>query len=68
MNWNKAEIENEEGKMVFAQAPVIVSASRSTDIPTFYADWFVERWKKVTLNGLILLMVLLFMFRLKKLV
>lgn len=46
MNWNKAEIENEEGKMVFAQAPVIVSASRSTDIPTFYADWFVERWKK----------------------
>ena len=24
-------------------APVIVSSSRSTDIPTFYAQWFVER-------------------------
>lgn len=23
--------------------PVIVSASRSTDIPAFYADWFIER-------------------------
>lgn len=45
MNWDKAEILNEQGEMVFAQTPVIVSASRSTDIPTFYADWFVERWK-----------------------
>ena len=26
-------------------APFIVSASRSTDIPAFYAEWFVERWK-----------------------
>ena len=25
--------------------PVIVSASRSTDIPAFYADWFLERLK-----------------------
>ena len=45
MNWDKAEIVNEQGEKVFAQTPVIVSASRSTDIPTFYADWFVERWK-----------------------
>jgi DNA repair photolyase len=45
MNWDKAEILNEQGEMVFAQTPVIVSASRSTDIPTFYADWFIERWK-----------------------
>ena len=43
MNWDKAEIVNEQGEKVFAQTPVIVSASRSTDIPTFYADWFVER-------------------------
>ena len=42
----KVEIENDLGEMVSAQAPVIVSASRSTDIPTFYADWFIERWKK----------------------
>lgn len=45
MNWNKSEIVNENGELVLAQTPVIVSASRSTDIPTFYADWFVERWK-----------------------
>jgi DNA repair photolyase len=45
MNWDKAEILNEHGESVFALTPVLVSASRSTDIPTFYADWFVERWK-----------------------
>lgn len=46
MIWEKIEIENNLGEKVLAQAPVIVSASRSTDIPTFYANWFVERWKK----------------------
>lgn len=46
MIWKKVDIENDLGEVVSAQAPVIVSASRSTDIPTFYADWFVERWKK----------------------
>lgn len=44
MNWSKTEIVIESGDTVVAQTPVIVSASRSTDIPTFYADWFVERW------------------------
>jgi len=46
MNWTKIEIENDLGEMVSAQAPIIVSASRSTDIPAFYSDWFIERWKK----------------------
>lgn len=32
-----------DGKQVEAQAPVIVSASRSTDIPAFFADWFFKR-------------------------
>lgn len=45
MNWQKVEIVNDDGEIVLAQAPIIVSASRSTDIPTFYADWFVDRWK-----------------------
>jgi len=27
------------------QAPVILSASRSTDIPAFYAEWFIRRLK-----------------------
>ncbi|MFD1315240.1 DUF1848 domain-containing protein [Namhaeicola litoreus] len=46
MSWKKVEIKNDLGEIVEALAPVIVSASRSTDIPTFYADWFVDRWKK----------------------
>ena len=36
-------IKNSEGAEVQAQAPVIVSASRATDIPAFYADWFFRR-------------------------
>ena len=32
-----------DGRIVNAQAPIIVSASRSTDIPAFYADWFFKR-------------------------
>lgn len=46
MIWKKTEILNDSNEKVTAQAPVIISASRSTDIPTFYADWFIERWKK----------------------
>lgn len=44
--WAKKEIEIDGGQKVLAQAPVIVSASRSTDLPAFYSDWFVERLEK----------------------
>lgn len=37
---------NINGEPVKAQAPLIVSASRSTDIPAFYADWFFHRLEK----------------------
>ena len=43
--WDKAQIIKEDGTVVEAQAPVIVSASRSTDIPAFYTDWFFHRLK-----------------------
>ena len=43
--WAKEEIELMDGTKVAAQMPVIVSASRSTDVPAFYADWFMERLK-----------------------
>ena len=43
--WEKEEIEIADGTKVLAQMPVIVSASRSTDVPAFYADWFMERLK-----------------------
>lgn len=40
--WGHTELAI-DGQLVKAQAPVIVSASRSTDIPAFYADWFFKR-------------------------
>ena len=33
-------------KSVKASCPVIISASRSTDIPAFYSEWFINRLKK----------------------
>lgn len=43
--WHKIKIQRENGEIVDAQAPIIISASRSTDIPTFYTDWFFHRLK-----------------------
>ena len=40
---DKRNIILEDGSSVLASCPVIVSASRSTDIPAFYADWFFHR-------------------------
>lgn len=34
---DKTTITTDSGERVGAQAPVIISASRSTDIPAFYA-------------------------------
>lgn len=45
MQWKKETITLENDTQVEAQAPVIISASRATDIPTFYADWFMSRWE-----------------------
>lgn len=43
--WNKVIIFRECGSQAEAMAPMIVSASRSTDIPAFYSDWFFHRLK-----------------------
>lgn len=43
--WTHTELDI-DGSIVKAQAPVIVSVSRSTDIPAFYADWFFDRLQK----------------------
>lgn len=45
MQWKKESIVLQNGLQTDAQAPIIISASRSTDIPTFYGDWFVDRWR-----------------------
>ena len=41
----KITITRDNGEQVQATAPVIISASRSTDIPAFYAKWFINRLK-----------------------
>ena len=39
----KVSITRDNGEIVIGTAPVIISASRSTDIPAFYAKWFINR-------------------------
>ncbi len=43
---DKEIIISDQGIRVEAIAPVIISASRSTDIPAFYAKWFFNRLAK----------------------
>lgn len=43
---DKTTIINDQGESVIASAPIIISASRSTDIPAFYAKWFFNRLDK----------------------
>lgn len=44
--WAKIVQHTDDGISVTMQAPLIVSASRSTDIPAFYTDWFFDRLQK----------------------
>ena len=44
-DWKKELLPRENGELVDMQVPEIVSASRSTDIPAFYANWFFHRLK-----------------------
>ena len=46
MATDKLSIIIDSGEQVEALAPVIISASRSTDIPAFYAEWFFNRLAK----------------------
>lgn len=43
MKHQTISIRNDSGMEVLAQAPMIISASRATDIPAFYAEWFFRR-------------------------
>ena len=43
MVWEKHRIKTDSGQILEATAPVIISASRSTDIPAFYSNWFMNR-------------------------
>lgn len=46
MKSDKTILRIDNGQEVEALAPLIVSASRATDIPAFYADWMFERLDK----------------------
>ena len=41
----KETIKIEDGSEVPASFPVIISASRATDVPAFFSDWFAQRLK-----------------------
>lgn len=46
MKHQTISIRNDNGTEVLTQAPLIISASRATDIPAFYADWLFRRLDK----------------------
>lgn len=46
MKNEKVNITTDEGKIVEAIAPMVLSVSRATDIPAFYCDWFFDRLEK----------------------
>lgn len=45
MNWPKLQIDTPDG-IKDAIAPLIVSASRATDVPAFHSDWLLHRLSK----------------------
>ncbi len=42
----KKPLFTDEGVTVSAGCPVIITASRATDIPAFYPEWFINRLKR----------------------
>jgi hypothetical protein len=44
--WGKQQIKLPDGREVSASCPVIVSASRATDIPAFFSQWFSNRLRE----------------------
>ncbi len=45
IQWKQVKVTRINGETVPAKAPVIISASRATDIPAFYPDWLIHRLK-----------------------
>lgn len=41
--WDKGQIALPDGQNAQAISPIILSASRATDIPAFFSEWFVNR-------------------------
>ena len=45
MTHEKVNLKLPDCTVVDAIAPVMLSASRATDIPAFHSEWFINRWK-----------------------
>lgn len=45
MQWKRTTVTRKNGETVAAKAPIIISASRATDIPAFFTDWLIRRLK-----------------------
>ena len=44
-SWENVQITRDNGEIKPAIAPLIISASRSTDVPAFHSEWLVNRLK-----------------------
>lgn len=44
--WKKVQLTTDSGDIKPAIAPLIISASRSTDIPAFHSEWLINRLKR----------------------
>jgi len=44
--WKQVQLKTDNGEIKQAIAPLIISASRSTDIPAFHTEWLVNRLKR----------------------
>ncbi len=45
-SWENIRITRDNGEPATAIAPLIISASRSTDIPAFHSEWLINRLKR----------------------
>lgn len=44
--WKEVQLTADDGEEKTAIAPLIISASRSTDIPAFHSEWLINRLKR----------------------
>ncbi len=44
--WKEVQLISDNGELKSAIAPLIISASRSNDIPAFHTEWLINRLKK----------------------
>lgn len=46
MKWPEVTVRTDSGCPAKGIAPLVISASRATDVPAFYADWLAERIRR----------------------